>query len=505
MARRLQNNRAENSAMRMKRALLPLVLLITTVACSTNPATGKREFNLVSEQQEIAIGQQSHPAILEQFGVYNEKPELSRLVQDVGRRLAAESERPNLPWTFTVLDTPMVNAMALPGGYIYITRGMLERINSTDELAGVLGHEIAHVTARHSAQQISRQQLAQFGMVLGAVIAGPEVLQQYGQLAEIGLGLLFQRYSRGQETQADLLGTEYLAESRFNPVGAERMLMTLQRLDKNPSGGLDRYFMSHPEPAKRVADVRKKIQELGPMMSSSAPEPDRDEFLRLVDGTITGNSTEETVVRDNTIYDRAHGLIMPVPNGWIADSAPGMLFSLRPANGNNVAFLAQEVSARELQGTNAQNAVRNRFQQMGLQYVGAREARTGSGERFAVDVWTGQTQQGQVAVETTQFAHGDHVAVFMFLSPGGVSRTQSPLGEMLGAARIDVARARSIQPPRIRVSTVRNGESWSDLARRATGNPRDAEAVANMNGFDLATAPRAGMSVKLPEDVARDA
>ncbi|HEX6160907.1 MAG TPA: M48 family metalloprotease, partial [Thermoanaerobaculia bacterium] len=235
--------------MRMQRALLPLLLLITTVACSTNPATGRREFNLVSEQQEIAIGQQSHPAILEQFGVYNEKPELSRLVQDVGRRLAAESDRPNLPWTFTVLDTPMVNAMALPGGYIYITRGMLERINSVDELAGVLGHEIAHVTARHSAQQISRQQLAQFGMVLGAVLAGPEVAQQYGQIAEIGLGLLFQRYSRAQETQADLIGTEYIAESRFNPLGAERMLMTLQRLDKNPSGGLDRYFMSHPEPA----------------------------------------------------------------------------------------------------------------------------------------------------------------------------------------------------------------------------------------------------------------
>lgn len=489
--------------MRMHRTLLPLLLLVTTVACSTNPATGKREFNLVSQQQEIAIGQQSHPQIIQQFGVYDEKPELNRLVQQVGSRLAAESARPELPWHFTILDTPMVNAMALPGGYIYITRGMLERINSTDELAGVLGHEIAHVTARHSAQQISRQQLAQFGMVLGAVVAGPEVLQQYGQLAEIGLGLLFQKYSRGQESQADLIGTEYVAKAAYNPIGAERMLMTLQRLDKNPSGGLDRYFQSHPDPAKRVADVRQKVAELGGMTSASFPAPSRDEFLRAVDGVITANSTENVVVRDNTIYDRDHGLILPIPNGWEAVAAQGMLFSLQPRDGSNVGFMAQEVPGRELQGSNAQNAVRTRFQQMGLQFAGSREARTGSGERFTVDVWTGQTQQGALAVETTQFVHGDHVTVFLFVAPS-VSRTQSPLGQMLSGTRIDVARARSIQPPRMRLGTVRNGEGWAEIARRATGNTQDAEAVANINGFDLRDRPEAGMKVKLPEDVVRE-
>src|SRR6187549_3098699 len=166
---------------KVQSTFVALTVTLLIAACSTNPATGKREFNIVSEGQEIAIGRQSHPEILRQFGVYDEKPELNRLIDRVGKRIAAQSERPNLPWTFTVLDSPIVNAMALPGGYIYITRGMLERINSEDELAGVLGHEIAHVTARHSAQQISKQQLAQVGLVLGAVIAGPEVLQQYGQ------------------------------------------------------------------------------------------------------------------------------------------------------------------------------------------------------------------------------------------------------------------------------------------------------------------------------------
>jgi predicted Zn-dependent protease len=489
----------------MRKATLLLTVVLLT-ACSTNPATGQRQFNIVSESQEISIGRESHGEIIRQFGVYNEKPELNRLVERVGRELATKSERPHLPWTFTVLDSPMINAMALPGGYIYITRGMLERINSEDELAGVLGHEIAHVTARHSAQQISRSQLAQFGMLLGAVVAGPEVLQQYGQLAELGIGLLFQRYSRAHETQADLLGTGYMAEARYNPVGAERMLLTLQRLDKNPGSGLDRYFMSHPDPGKRVADVRQKITELGGMASGANFEaPDRNEFVRLLDGAITGNSTEKMVVKNGVIYDRDHGLVINTPRGWVASTEPGVLFAMRPAGRSDGSsyFVAQEVEARQLQGRNAQEAVRIRFEQMGLQYGGSREARMQSGERFAVDVWQGRTQQGVVGVETTQFVHGDHVAVLMFVSPN-VGRNASPMAEVLSQMQVNHQRARSVDPPRMNLGTVRNGESWTDLARRATGNANDAEAIANINGFDLRTNPPSGMLVKLPEEVVRD-
>lgn len=481
----------------MRKAALAFSLVLLA-ACSTNPATGKRQFNIVSESQEVSIGRQSHPEIIQQFGVYDEKPALNRLVNDVGHRLAAASERPNLPWTFTILDTPMVNAMALPGGYIYITRGMLERINSEDELAGVLGHEIAHVTARHSAQQISKQQLAQFGLVLGAVVAGPEVLQQYGQLAQLGLGLLFQRYSRQHETEADLLGTGYMAEARYHPIGAERMLLTLQRLDKNHATGIDRYFMSHPDPAKRVRDVHSKVAELGGMASTGAFEaPDRDEFVRLLDGAITANSTERVVIRNNTVYDRDHGLVVRAPSGWKPTTAPGVLFAMTPARDDGSSyFVAQEIDMRQLQGRNVQDAVRVRLQQMGLAYAGSRDARLGTGERFPVDVWQGQTQSGRVTVETTQFPHGDHVAVMMFVSPRG-----GGLPVILQKMDVRPSEARSVQPPRMRIGAVRRGESWSDLARRATGNSRDAEAIANLNGFDLKTQPQVGMMVKLPEEV----
>jgi predicted Zn-dependent protease len=488
----------------IKPLVIPFVLLLTLAACSTNPATGQREFNIVSESQEISMGQQSHQQIIQQFGVYSEKPELTRRVTDIGRRLAAASERPNLPWHFTILDSPMVNAMALPGGYIYITRGMLERINSEDELAGVLGHEIAHVTARHAAQRISRAQAAQFGMLLGAVVAGPQAAQQYGQFAELGVQLLFQRYSRAQETQADILGTGYLPEANFNPVGAERMLMTLQRLSARDSSGLERYFESHPDPAKRVQDVRKKVSEIAATQSRSGfGEPQREPFLRLVDGIVTGNSTTNVVIRQGVIYDRSHGLVIQVPGGWDATTAPGVLFAMQPeqaSRSSNQVFMAQEVPARELQGPNAQAAVRSRLQQMGLQFAGSREATARTGERFTVDVWQGRTQSGTVGVETTQFLHGDHVAVFMFVAPN-ISRTQSPLGAILDRTRNDPAAARAVEPPRMRIGTVRRGESWADLARAATGNANDARAIALINGFDANTAPPAGLLVKLPQDV----
>lgn len=488
----------------MRKLAIGFILLLTA-ACATNPVTHKREFNIVSESQEIQIGQESHPQVIRQYGVYDEKPALTRMVDSVGHRLAAISERPNLPWHFTILDTPMVNAMAIPGGFVYITRGMLERINSEDELAGVLGHEITHVTARHAAQQMSRAELAQVGMVLGSVVAGPEATQAYGQLAELGMNLLFQRYSRGQESQADLVGTGYVARAGWNPIGSERMLMALQRLDKHPAAGIDKYFLSHPDPAKRVRDVEKKVKEIAAQNPAAlAREPDRAAYVSLTDGLMTGNSTERVVIRGDTIYDRGHGLILQTPAGWTATAAEGMLFAMTPRGGQSSdAFMVQEVENRELQGSNFQDAVRNRLQQMGLQFAGSRQAAAATGQTFTIDVWNGQTESGPVGVETTEFPHGDHTAIFMFLSRN-VTQYNSPLTDVIRRASIDPARARSVQPARIHVVTSRAGETWSEIARRATGNAADAEEVANINGFDVKQLPPAGTMLKLPGEVAKE-
>src|SRR4026209_2117990 len=147
------------------RSPLALVALLGALACATNPATGKRQFNLMSEAQEISAGQEADAQVKKEMGIYND-PNLQEYVSSIGLKLAQLSERPNLPWHYSVVDVPAINAFALPGGYIYITRGILPFLNDEAELAGVLGHEIGHVTARHSAQQYTKATPAGLGVQL---------------------------------------------------------------------------------------------------------------------------------------------------------------------------------------------------------------------------------------------------------------------------------------------------------------------------------------------------
>ena len=157
--------RARTPTSAFARLLLPLIAASAVTACATNPATGKKEVSLMSEAQEVELGQQLDGEVRRQMGVYDD-PALQKYVESVGLKLARNSERPNLPWHFTVVDAPAVNAFALPGGYIYITRGILPFLNDESQLAGVLGHEIGHVTARHSAQQYTKATSAGLGLAL---------------------------------------------------------------------------------------------------------------------------------------------------------------------------------------------------------------------------------------------------------------------------------------------------------------------------------------------------
>ena len=208
---------------------LPVVSAIVVVACATNPATGKRQINLMSEAQEISAGQEADAQVKKEMGIYSDA-NVQDYVSGVGMKLAKLSERPNLPWHYTVVDSPAVNAFALPGGYIYITRGILPFLNDEAQLAGVLGHETGHVTARHAAQQYTRAVGGTIGLVaLGIFVPGGA---QLGGLAEQGLGVLFLKYGRGDELQADQLGARYAARGNWDPAAVPEMLTTLGRLDE---------------------------------------------------------------------------------------------------------------------------------------------------------------------------------------------------------------------------------------------------------------------------------
>ena len=211
--------------------------------------------SLISEAEEIAQGRQADAEIRREMGVYADE-ELQRYVSGIGERVASVSHRPNLPWTFTVLDSPVVNAFALPGGFVYVTRGLMAHLEDESELAGVLGHEVGHVTARHASQQFTRSAGGSIGMLLMSIFV-PSI-RPFGDLASAGLSTLFLKYGREDELESDRLGMEYASKAGWDPAGVPHFLETLSRLDALTERGIPNWLSTHPEPGSRVEKARAR-------------------------------------------------------------------------------------------------------------------------------------------------------------------------------------------------------------------------------------------------------
>ncbi|MGH8495667.1 MAG: M48 family metalloprotease [Gammaproteobacteria bacterium] len=343
---------------RSRRPLLPLRrvsaslgALLVLAGCAVNPATGERDFVLMSEQEEIALGRQAHPQVIEQFGVY-ENPELQKYVQSVGESLANNSHRENLIYRFTVLDSNVVNAFALPGGYIYITRGLLAYLNSEAELAAVLGHEIGHVTARHAARQQAQSTLA--GVAGAAVAIGTGSRAAYDLTSVLGTALV-RGYGRDMELEADSLGAEYLARTDYRP---EAMIEVVEVLKDQEQFEVARaeaegreantyhgVFSTHPSNDERLQAVVREAEAL----STGEPAPDQDaEFLRHLDGMPFGTSRSEGILKGRNFYHADLAFTMRFPEGWRVENLPDRILAIAPGE---AAVLQLTVEDRNVKGT----------------------------------------------------------------------------------------------------------------------------------------------------------
>ena len=238
--------------------LATAVAVLGLLSCATNPVTGKSELALVSESQEIAMGRDYAVQVKQETGVYPDSG-VQAYVSRLGLGLARTTERPSIPWAFTVMDDPQVNAFALPGGPIFVTRGILTHMNSEAELATVLGHEIGHVTARHSVQQMTRQQLTQLGMVAGA-IASSKVADNLGLISQV-VGVLSLKYSRDDESQADGLGFRYALSNGYDVRKMVDMFTTLQRVSATAGQRIPEWQSTHPDPGNRIQATERRIGE----------------------------------------------------------------------------------------------------------------------------------------------------------------------------------------------------------------------------------------------------
>ncbi len=303
--------------------------------CAINPVTGKRELMLMTETQEISLGAQAHEEISAQYGVYEDSG-IQQWFDARGQAMAKVTHRANLSYTFTVLDSPVVNAFAVPGGYVYVTRGILGYFNNEAQFAGVLAHELGHVNARHSAARYSKSQLASLALNIGSIFS--EEFANYAQFASLGMSLMFLRFSRDDEREADRLGVEYSSKVGYDATEMSTFFHTLERL--NPGGGsLPSWMSTHPDPGDRVNSTKNQALEFQQVNPGKEYVKKRNEYLEVVDGIVFGDDPRQGYVKDGIFIHPDMSFQFPVPAGWNLTNSPSEV-RMGPEDGNAVVIFS---------------------------------------------------------------------------------------------------------------------------------------------------------------------
>ena len=462
-------------------------------ACATNPVTGETQFSLMSEQQEIQVGRDMDGEIRREMGLYADT-ELQQYVAEVGRRLAAQSHRPGLPWHFAVVDQPAVNAFALPGGYIYLTRGILPFLDSEAELAGVLGHEIGHVTARHAAEAYTKATSAGVGLTVLSIFV-PAARPAQG-LAETAFGLLFLKHGRDDERQSDRLGVEYAAKAGWDPAGVAGMLTTLSRLDEasTSSRGVPGWLSTHPDPADRVQTVQPIVRQAAAGRTGDPFVTNRDGFLRRLDGLVFGDHPEQGVVRAGEFLHAGLKFALTFPGGWDVTNTETQVIAQLP--GEEVYLLLQLVP--QPRGRLEDIAVEG-MRGAGYRLVEGARTQIGGLPAFQGTYRGRRDGVGVVLAEAAHIEYGRNVFLLVGLAPERTyDRVRSDFtGSIRSFRTLSAPDAARIQPNRLDFYTVRPGDTWQAIAARAGEGIVKASTLAIMNHYPVNEQPRAGERIKV--------
>ncbi len=441
-----------------------LVLLLALTGCATNPVTGRPDLVFMSEQQEVALGAQAHAEILQRYEVYDD-PALQRYVDTVGQSLAKHSHRAQLAYRFTVLDSTEINAFALPGGYVYITRGLLAYLNSEAELAAVLGHEIGHVTARHAVRQQSTAQAASVGTSLLSILVPQLGYAGLNQTVNLLGSALLRGYGRDMELEADGLGAEYLARTGYDPQAMIAVIGTLKNqeiFDRELAAAEGRaprayhgLFATHPSNDQRLTEAVARAGTL----DTTGGEVRRDAFLDQIEGLVIGENPQEGVVRGKQYYHAALGFALDLPDGWAAENLPARLVLSAPQGAAQIQLTAKKLDAGQTVGSLVHG--------MGL-------ASFTDEQSLAVNGLAGLTGRTQIAVSGRQLparlvaiAHGGRA----FLVTGAAREAANfaavdPV--VLNTARsfrpLSPADRKKVSANRLRVVARRDTISWGSLA-----------------------------------------
>ncbi len=491
-------------------ALLSALLLVAGCGAPVvNPVTGKTERSVMSERDEAEEGRKAHAEILKETPAYPDA-RLQAYVNGIGQKLAAHSHRANLPWTFTVLDDPEVNAFALPGGYVYVTRGIMAYLNDEAELAGVIGHEIGHVTARHGAQRATRQQDLGIGVALGTLIG--VAAEAYGfsgatqfasQLSQDYANGRIASYSREQESQADQLGAEYLARTQYNPqnmvevIGAlkdqERFAADAARAEGRAAPARDTYLSSHPSNDQRLADIRRIAAQYASQGTHYADDG-RARWLQMVNGIAFGEARTQGVTRGRNFYHEDLGIALTAPQGWKVQNTPSAIVLV---NGAGDAGLVVKL-APPAAGASADEVIRNLF-----------KPSDGSVQRSSLNglpatrfVGTARDAQGQARGVRATIVLGPANRFYVLQGgardPAAQQRSAAGLAEAEGSFRaLSAAERAAARPWTLKVVNLPRG-GFAELARSSPLTTLPEAQLRLLNGaYAGGREPQPGQPVKV--------
>ena len=460
--------------------------------CAQNPVTGDKDFVLVSEQQEIQMGAQAHQDVLKEYAALDH-PALQAYVNEVGQRLAKQSHRSGLKWHFTVVDSPDVNAFALPGGYVYITRGIMAYLNSEAELAGVVGHEIGHVTARHGVRQQSAQTAAGLGAVLGSILvpglgnqAGASLLQTLAQAWTAG-------YGREHELESDRLGAEYLAKTGYNPQAMIDVVGVLKnqelfaaeqaRRDGRQPRTYHGTFDTHPSNDARLKQVVGEANKY----TVANPRDGRSDYLQKMAGVYFGDSPEQGVIRNNMLLHEKLGLAIQFPQGWRVQNRPDRVVALSPQGDALVELHPGPKHDKPLETL-----------QKGLKLDAGARYDSGKLSGYPAAFAAGAQQGKPVVAAAVVFSGTQYLIAGMARDKPTYDRERSTLRAAINSFRsITPAEKQAARPYVLRLVTAQPGTTMAGLAGLSPLGAGAESQLRLMNGLYPGGEPKPGQLLKI--------
>lgn len=468
-------------------AVFFLIATILMISCAVNPVTGKKEFMLMSTSDEKALGASYDPQVIQQFGLYEDE-KLQQFITMHGKKMGQISHRPELDYQFRILDSPVVNAFAVPGGYVYFTRGIMAHFNNEAEFAGVLGHEIGHVAARHSAKQYSNSVLAQLGLVLGMALS--EDFRKYSDLASAGLNLLFLSYSRSHESQSDELGVQYSTAVGYDAHQMANFFQTIQRMQDKSGGGLPTLLSTHPDPGDRYQRVHQLAEKAQMKEPAKEFKINRDSYLRMIDGIVYGEDPRQGYVDDNVFYHPTMRFQFPLPSGWQVVNTPSQVQVVQK---DGKAAIVLSLSTE----SNLADATNNAIAKDSLRVISRQNSRINGND--AVEIVADLNPRVRIAM--TLINYKGVIYKFAGLAETVNFNTYHPVFEKTfkGFKALTDQDRINVQPERIRIKTVQKDQTLAE-ALSSFGMPANRmEELCILNGMQLNDRLKSGTLIKVIE------